>query len=103
MTDKKTEQELTSSIDSSVKLPFYTKVSYSCGAVSEVLLGNIIIALALQVYNIGLGVNIMLVSLAITIPRIWDAFSDPIVANISDNFHSRFGRRKPFILTGIIF
>ena len=91
------------SVDTSVKLSFFTKISYSCGAVSEVLLGNIIIALGLQIYNIGLGVNIMLVSLAITIPRVWDAFSDPIVANISDNFHSRFGRRKPFIITGIIF
>jgi len=90
-------------VDSSVKLPFFTKISYSCGAVSEVLLGNIIIALALQIYNVGLGVNVMLVSLAITIPRIWDAFSDPIVANISDNYHSRYGRRKPFILIGIIF
>ncbi|MFZ9023669.1 MAG: MFS transporter [Anaerohalosphaeraceae bacterium] len=90
-------------VDSSVKLPFFTKISYSCGAVSEVLLGNIIIALALQIYNVGLGVNVMLVSLAITIPRIWDAFSDPIVANISDNYHSRYGRRKPFILSGIIF
>ena len=93
----------TATVDSSVKLSFLTKMSYSCGAVSEVLLGNIIIALALQIYNVGLGVNVMLVSLAITIPRIWDAFSDPIVANISDNYHSRYGRRKPFILIGIIF
>jgi GPH family glycoside/pentoside/hexuronide:cation symporter len=90
-------------VDRSAKLPFFTKVSYSCGAVSEVILGNIIIALALQIYNVGLGVDIRLVGLAISIPRIWDAFSDPIVANISDNYHSRFGRRKPFILVGIIF
>ena len=103
MTDKTTEQELTSPIDSSVKLPFYTKISYSCGAVSEVLLGNIVASLALPIYNVGFGVDIRLVALAITIPRIWDAFSDPIVANISDNFHCRFGRRKPFIITGTVF
>lgn len=103
MSDKTTEQELTSAIDSSVKLPFYTKTSYACGAVSEVLLGNIVASLALQIYNVGFGVDIRLVGLAITIPRIWDAFSDPIIANISDNFHCRFGRRKPFIITGTIF
>ena len=103
MHDETNEQKLTSAIDSSVRLPLYTKLSYSCGAVSEVILGNIIMALALQIYNVGLGVNVMLVSLAITIPRVWDAFSDPIVANISDNYHSRYGRRKPFILIGIIF
>lgn len=103
MTDKITEQKPTSAIDSSVKLPFYTKISYSCGAISEVLMGNMILTLALQIYNVGLGVNVMLVGLAITIPRIWDAFSDPIVANISDNFHSRFGRRRPFIITGTLF
>lgn len=103
MTETSNETLETAAVDNGLKLSFLTKVSYSCGAVSEVLLGNIIIALALQIYNVGLGVNVMLVSLAITIPRIWDAFSDPIVANISDNYHSKFGRRKPFIFIGIIF
>ena len=103
MTDAPNENTEVVAVDSSDKLPLSVKLSYSCGAISEVLLGNIIPYLALAIYNIGLGVNIMLVSLAIAIPRIWDAFSDPIVANISDNSHTKFGRRKPFMIIGIIF
>lgn len=31
---------------------------------------------------------------------IWDGLADPIVAHFSDNCKSRFGRRRPFILSG---
>ena len=30
----------------------------------------------------------------------WDAFTDPVMGVISDNFRSKFGRRKPFIVLG---
>nr|WP_232369472.1 MFS transporter [Leptospira abararensis] len=32
--------------------------------------------------------------------RLWDAFTDPIIANSSDRFSSRFGRRIPFLFFG---
>lgn len=32
--------------------------------------------------------------------RLWDAFTDPIIANSSDRFSSRFGRRIPFLFLG---
>nr|WP_244934536.1 MFS transporter [Leptospira vanthielii] len=32
--------------------------------------------------------------------RLWDAFTDPIIANSSDRFSSRFGRRIPFLCLG---
>ncbi len=35
-----------------------------------------------------------------TIPRIWDAITDPVMGAISDNFSSRFGRRRPFVFVG---
>ena len=85
------------------KLPFKTKLFYSTGGMSEVLMGNIIATLAMPIYNVGLGVSAVLVGYAISIPRIWDAFTDPIIANISDNTHSRFGRRRPYIFLGTLF
>ena len=60
------------------------------------------IILALPIYNIGLGVKASAISLAIALPKIWDAFSDPIMGNISDNTRSRFGRRRPYMLLGSI-
>ncbi|BDA79796.1 melibiose carrier protein [Leptospira kobayashii] len=32
--------------------------------------------------------------------RLWDAITDPIVANSSDRFQSRFGRRMPYLALG---
>ncbi len=57
-------------------------------------------SLAIPVYQMVLRVNPALLGLALAIPQFWDAFSDPIVGMISDNCHSRFGRRKPIIVLG---
>jgi GPH family glycoside/pentoside/hexuronide:cation symporter len=50
-----------------------------------------------------MGVDARLIGWAVAIPRLWDAFLDPFIANASDNIHTRFGRRKPFILVGAFF
>ena len=47
-----------------------------------------------------LGLNPALFGLAMTIPRIWDAFTDPIMGCYSDRYQSKWGRRRPFIFTG---
>lgn len=56
--------------------------------------------LAYPVYNMVFGVNAALVGLALMIPRLWDALTDPIMGRISDNANTRWGRRKPFIVVG---
>jgi Na+/melibiose symporter-like transporter len=33
--------------------------------------------------------------------RLFDVVSDPLIGRLSDGWHSRFGRRKPFILIGL--
>ncbi|MEM1164684.1 MAG: MFS transporter [Planctomycetota bacterium] len=58
--------------------------------------------IAIPVYQMTLAVNPMLLTIAMSIPRIWDAFSDPMMGNISDNWRSRHGRRRPFIFVGAI-
>lgn len=59
-------------------------------------------SLAYPVYNMILGVSPALIGIALLVPRLWDAFTDPVMGIISDNFHSRWGRRKPFIVVGAI-
>jgi GPH family glycoside/pentoside/hexuronide:cation symporter len=59
-------------------------------------------ALATPVYQMTLGVNPAWLGLALAIPRVLDAFVDPLVGNISDNTRSRFGRRRPYIIAGAV-
>lgn len=58
--------------------------------------------MAQPIYQIFLGLNPALFGLAMTIPRIWDAFTDPVMGRISDRHHSRFGRRRPFVFAGAL-
>ena len=53
------------------------------------------------VLNLGLGMNPALVGLLGAIPRLTDAFTDPLMGYISDNTRSRWGRRRPYIFIGI--
>ncbi len=54
------------------------------------------------ILNLGLGMDVMLVGLIGSIPRIFDAISDPMVGYISDNSRTRWGRRRPFIFAGAL-
>jgi glycoside/pentoside/hexuronide:cation symporter, GPH family len=53
-------------------------------------------------FNIGLGLNPVLLGVVLMVFRIWDAITDPIVGNISDNTRTRWGRRRPYIVVGAI-
>jgi glycoside/pentoside/hexuronide:cation symporter, GPH family len=78
------------------------KLGFGSGAVAECIMGNSIGQMANYVLNIGLGVRPELVGWLLSLPRIWDAFTDPVVGSWSDNFRSRFGRRRPFIFAGAL-
>ena len=46
------------------------------------------------------GLGPILAGTVVLISEIWDAISDPLMGVISDNTKTRFGRRRPYILTG---
>jgi len=54
------------------------------------------------IFNIELGVGLPLIGLGMMIFRVYDAFLDPFVGNLSDNTRTRWGRRRPFIFLGAI-
>ncbi|MCX7868551.1 MAG: MFS transporter [Terrimicrobiaceae bacterium] len=76
----------------------------------EVLLyavGNVEGGLANQFFSIlntltvvVLGMNPLIIGFIISIKTFWDAITDPVMAQITDNARTRWGRRIPFILTG---
>lgn len=84
------------------RVPFREKLALGVGGFTS-LFGYIgINTVARTVYVMIMGVNPAWVGMALFIPRMWDAFSDPLMGKISDNFHSKWGRRRPFIVIGAV-
>lgn len=77
------------------------KLAYGAGAFVNNLLaaasGGMMIVL-----NLGLGMNPALVGLLGALPRLTDAFTDPLMGFISDNTRTRWGRRRPYLMTGAV-
>ena len=84
------------------ELNFSKKFFYGVGSCADVLMANLIFNLAYPIYQDGLGLDPRLIGLAIGIPRLWDAITDPFIGNFSDNLRTRWGRRRPFIFVGAI-
>jgi len=82
------------------RVPLGIKFGYASGGMAYNLMINSVGNLAQFVLTLALGVNPAMVGLALSIPRLLDAFADPLIGGISDNFQSRYGRRKPFMVVG---
>lgn len=78
-------------------LPLGTKVAYGFGAVAYGVKDNAFTVFLLFFYSRVMGMPAEQVGLAIMLVLIIDAISDPLVGHISDNLHSRWGRRHPFM------
>lgn len=73
--------------------------AYAAGSITDDV-GNIAFSNLNSLLVIGFSFSPILVSMLTAIRVLWDGIMDPIVANLSDNSKSRFGRRRPFILAG---
>lgn len=82
------------------RITFGQLAAYSAGGIIPVALFNIAGQLVGLMGNISLGLSAFWLGLIMIIPRLWDAFSDPIVGHLSDNTRSRWGRRRPYLLIG---
>jgi GPH family glycoside/pentoside/hexuronide:cation symporter len=80
--------------------PFIQKAGYGIGAIVTIVAVNSLMQLTGLFYIDLLKISPILLGFAAAIPRLWDAITDPIMGNISDNTRSRFGRRIPYILVG---
>ena len=72
------------------------------GNIAIFLINNAVAILALPYYQMTLGLDPFLLSIAITVPLFISAMIGPWVGYYSDHFKSRFGRRKPFIFLSSI-
>ena len=84
------------------RLSFSTKLFQGIGAIPDTVKNWTFSTFVLLYYNQILGVDPKLVSIALAVAIIFDAITDPLVASLSDNLSSRWGRRHPLMLIGAI-
>ncbi len=83
-----------------VRLP--TRIGWGFGGVADNLIINTFNVLGLLLYVDFFRMDPVLAGVAIFIPRLADAISDPLIGSLSDNTRSRWGRRKPYMVAGVI-
>jgi glycoside/pentoside/hexuronide:cation symporter, GPH family len=84
------------------RVPFWQKVAYGLGGPVEMTATWIPQQNLTPVFNIALGMDPALLGIVVMLWRIWDAVSDQVMGNVSDNARTRWGRRRPFIVAGAI-
>jgi GPH family glycoside/pentoside/hexuronide:cation symporter len=66
-------------------------------------LGNAAIqSLAIPFYQMTLHMDPAKLTTVLALPRLWDAVTDPVAGYVSDNLHTKWGRRRPMIFIGAI-
>ena len=73
---------------------------YALGQGGPSLTLNGISAFAMLYYTQALGLPFAQAGVAFSIATLWDALVDPAIGHLSDNTHTRWGRRAPYVLLG---
>lgn len=83
-------------------LSTFVLASYGAPAVPLALVGLPMAVYLPPLYSDsdGFGLSLVMVGLIITLSRFTDVITDPIIGFVSDRWHTRWGRRKPFVLIG---
>src|SRR5215208_1167204 len=90
----------------SVSLPIATQnspVAYGLGSFGLESLYNAFAAYYMFYYIDELGLAVAMAAIINVIYGIWDAVDDPLVGFFSDNTRTHWGRRRPWLLTGLPF
>jgi len=74
-----------------------TKLAFGVGQLAEGVKNYGLSTFLLLYYNQVLGLSGSLTGLAIFVALLFDAVSDPVAGSVSDGWHSRWGRRHPFM------
>lgn len=84
------------------RVPLPEKVGYGVIQIANSLGSSVPHTIGNQVFNMTLGVAPTFVTGALAVFRFVDAFTDLLIGWLSDRFQSRWGRRRPFILVGLL-
>ena len=84
------------------KIPFSSKLTFGIGQFAEGLKNTAFGIFVLFYYNQVLGVSGTLCGVALGTALIFDAVTDPLAGSLSDSWHSKLGRRHPFMYASAI-
>ena len=89
--------------DHSIKVPFWKKVAYSAPAYALAVIGIPVYVYIPKFYTDVVGINVILLGYILFSVRIFDAITDPVIGYLSDRTHTKYGRRRPYIVGGALF
>lgn len=84
------------------KIPAGMKAGYSIGQMADSIGFNVFYFFFLFFLTNFAGVSPGIAGTISLIAVVWDAITDPIIGNISDNLKSKSGRRRPVMLASLI-
>lgn len=94
MSDKITQED---------RIPLGQKLAFAAGMNTEYIATGLMTGvLWMPFFNIGLGMSPVVLGGVLMILRAWDAFTDPLMGNLSDNTRTRWGRRRPYLVAGAV-
>jgi GPH family glycoside/pentoside/hexuronide:cation symporter len=79
------------------RLSFKTKFYYGIASFGKSLVSSVFAALLPIFYQDYLGLSARWIGIASVIYAVWNAINDPLFGHITDNTHSRLGRRIPYL------
>ncbi|MFX1573489.1 MAG: MFS transporter [Promethearchaeota archaeon] len=88
--------------DSESEYSLKKAVLYSFGGFTDVVFFQFFTFLVFTFYYSVVQLNVVLITSAFVIWSVWNAFNDPLLGTISDRTSTKWGRRKPYIIAGII-
>ncbi len=85
------------------KLTGFEIGTYSIGSLGREVSNNCINVFFLAFLNIYMGLDVMVLTVAFVLAKVWDAVNDPLLATLINNSKkSRFGRFRPWMLLGAV-
>ena len=84
------------------KVSWKEKIGWGLGGWADNYTFNVVLILFLYIYVDFFGMDPVLAGIGLAVPRLFDAITDPIIGNWSDNFRSPWGRRRPLIVIGAL-
>lgn len=95
------EKTVQASVLRAKALSMRTILPYSSGQIVDTTIGNALGTFLMFYITAVCGLSPGLAGLALGAGLVVDAASDPFIGSASDAFHSRLGRRLPFMLVGL--